>query len=232
MEFSGFSEETTRFFYDLKENNNKAWFERNRSIFDEYVLPEAQHFVQDIGKKFHEEISENIEAVPRIDKSIFRLHRDVRFSKNKDPYKTHLGIYLWEGKAKKIENPGFYFQLNRSEIFYGVGLHIFSRTALQQWRKAVIDDKLGKELENISSEILKKNDNYRLMDKHYKKVPPGFDVTLQRADWLLYNGIAFSYSKKLDGTVHKPTFLDFSFKIFRDMSPIHSWLLKMLKINI
>jgi uncharacterized protein (TIGR02453 family) len=232
MQFSGFSKETVKFFAGLEKNNSKTWFEEHRSIYDKHVLPEAQSFVQAMGQKLQSEISENIEAIPKIDKSIFRLHRDVRFSKNKDPYKTHLGIFFWEGQAKKIENPGFYFQLNGREIFYGVGLHIFPPTALAQWRQAVADDTMGTDLERISDKILGKNKTYRLMDKHYKKVPRGFAAGHPRADWLLYNGLAYAYTQKLDETIYQPSFLDFSFQIFKDMSLIHPWLLKMLKIRV
>jgi hypothetical protein len=110
-------------------------------------------------------------------------------------------------------------------------LHIFPRTALAQWRQAIVDNKLGTELQKISDKILSRNDRYRLMDKHYKKVPRGFDPSHPRADWLLYNGIAYVYSQKPDATIHNPSFLDFSFEIFNDMSPIHSWLLKMLTLK-
>jgi uncharacterized protein (TIGR02453 family) len=231
MHFSGFSKETINFFSNLEQNNNKTWFDNNRSVYDQHVLPEAQHFVQDMGQKLQSEISEHIEAVPRIDKSIFRLNRDIRFSKNKDPYKTHLGIYLWEGQAKKIENPGFYFQLNAREIFYGVGLHIFPRRALMQWRQAVTDDLLGSELEKISAEIRQKNIKYHLMGSHYKKVPHGYAHDHPRVNWLLHNGLAFFYQQKLDETVHHSSLLDFSFNIFKDISPVHFWLLKMIGIN-
>ena len=64
---------------------------------------------------------------------------DTRFSKEKIPYKTHTGIYFWEGDAKKLENPGFYFQFDKDSMFLGVGMHIFSKDMIAKYRDAVVE---------------------------------------------------------------------------------------------
>ena len=82
---------SVRFLSKLKRNNNREWFESHREEFVTSVLEPAQEFVVVLGELLRT-IAPGIIAIPKTDKSIFRLHRDVRFSKNKSPYKTNLGI--------------------------------------------------------------------------------------------------------------------------------------------
>ena len=137
--------------------------------------------------------SPDIVADPRTDKSIFRIHRDIRFSKEKIPYKTHLGIYFWEGEAKKLENPGFYFQFDKDTGFIGVGMHIFPKEMMAAYRTAVIDPKKGEKLVKIIKDISKKSSEYILGWKKYKQTPRGYDKNHSNADYLLYGGMGFHY---------------------------------------
>src|SRR3970282_3008545 len=100
--------EAIKFLSKLKRNNNKDWFESHRDEFNNSVLEPAQEFVVVLGELLRTFVP-GIIAIPKTDKSIFRLHRDVRFSKDKAPYKTNLGILFWEGDRKKMDCPGFYF---------------------------------------------------------------------------------------------------------------------------
>ena len=124
LKFEGFSKHTVKFFKDLKKNNSKQWFEKNREIFDNHVMLESQLFIAEMGQKL-QKIAPDIVAIPKTDKSIFRIHRDVRFSKDKSPYKTHLALLMWEGPFKKMENSGFYFHFEPSKLFLGAGMHVF-----------------------------------------------------------------------------------------------------------
>ena len=99
--FNGFPKEGLKFLANLKKNNTKLWFEQHREDYNEFVLGPARDFVVAMGDKL-KKISPKIIADPRIDKSIFRIYRDTRFSKDKSPYKTNIGIYFWEGKSKKF----------------------------------------------------------------------------------------------------------------------------------
>ena len=80
--FRGFPKECVQFFTELEKNNNKHWFETHRKDYEEYVLNPARQFVLTMGERL-KKISPGIVADPRIDKSIFRIYRDTRFSKNK-----------------------------------------------------------------------------------------------------------------------------------------------------
>jgi uncharacterized protein (TIGR02453 family) len=225
IQFNGFSNQTINFFKDLKKNNTKLWFEKNREIFDHYVMPESQLFVVAMGEKL-EKIAPDIVAIPKTDKSIFRIYRDVRFSKDKTPYKTHLGIFFWEGPFKKMECSGFYFQLQPEKLFLGVGMHMIPKNLLQIYRDSVVHSTYGEALVKAIKKI-QKNKEYTLGWKQYKKTPRGFDDSHPNAEYLLYGGIGFQYEESPADIVHSKDLVDFVFKKFKDMSPIHTWLRDM-----
>src|SRR5574338_1068283 len=97
-----FPQSTIKFLTSLSRNNNKVWFEKNRVRYDLELLQPAIQFVFDLGEKLFQ-LSPNINAIPKIDKSIFRLYRDVRFNKKKSPVKTHLGLYVSVARRKKMD---------------------------------------------------------------------------------------------------------------------------------
>ena len=218
---SNFPQSVIKFLTALSKNNNRAWFEKNRARFDFELLQPAMQFVVDLGEKLMS-ISPNIHAIPKIDKSIFRLYRDVRFSKNKAPFKTNLGLYFWEGRGKKMECSGLYFHIEPKEFFLGSGMYMFNKDQLKKYRKIVSNPDKGKELNNILSKLLKKK-NIELGGKTYKKTPRGFDSDYKYNDLLLHSGLYVFYkSKKLDSALLKDP-VSFSFKMFKEIYPLHKW---------
>jgi len=192
--FENFPKKTVDFLRKLSKNNNKEWFEQHRDDYNSQFLEPAFQFVTEMGDRLSA-IAPNIMAVPKIDKSVFRLHRDVRFSKDKSPYKTNLGIYFWEGK-KKMESSGFYFHIDAKGFFMGSGIYMPSKEQLKIFRDAVVDPVLGKELKNSVSKVLKKGD-YSIGGKTYKKIPKGFDPDSPYAEYLLYYGL-YAYYESSD----------------------------------
>jgi uncharacterized protein (TIGR02453 family) len=124
QKFNGFPKEAIQFYQDLIQNNDKLCFEQNRKTFDDLIMKPAQAFVLELGERLGS-IAPNIVADPRRDKSIFRIHRDTRFSEDKSPFKTHLAIFFWEGPRKKLENSGFYLQISPSSLLLATGLYKF-----------------------------------------------------------------------------------------------------------
>ncbi len=225
LKFSGFSKETFKFLSDLENHNDRDWFEENRGRFDKNVMKPAEEFVVDMGKKLRS-IAPRVVADPRRDRSIFRLNRDTRFSTDKTPYKTHLGIFFWEGPRRKMENSGFYLHLNKSKVFIGVGLHIFPKPLLEAYRESVVHPQFGAEMLNAIEEARKKS-SYKIGWKHYKKVPRGYDSDHPNAEWLLFNGLGVYCENPHPREIWSKDFIDYCFNVFRDISPIHKWLLSM-----
>ena len=216
-----FPQSAIKFLTALSKNNSREWFEKNRVRYDFELLQPAQQFVIDLGEKLTA-ASPNINAIPKIDKSIFRLYRDVRFSKNKAPFKTNLGLYFWEGKRKKMECSGFYFHIEPKLFFLGAGMYLFSKDQLLKYRDVVSDPIRGKRLSDIISKLLKKK-NFRLGGKTYKKFPRGFDSDYKYSELLLHSGLYVFYESNSIEELNKKDPTNFTFRIFKEMYPLHKW---------
>jgi uncharacterized protein (TIGR02453 family) len=218
-----FPEDAVKFLAKLKRNNKRDWFDAHKEEFIASVLEPAQEFVLVLGEMLRA-VAPGIIAIPKTDKSIFRLHRDVRFSKDKSPYKTNLGILWWEGDRKKIECSGFYFHVEPDYFFLGAGQYMFTKDLLKKYRRTVYNPDKAKELETIVMKLKKKR--FELGGKTFKRVPKGFDAEYPYSGYLLYNGIyvyeEYSDLKKLE----KDSAVNFTYKKFVEMLPLHKWLVK------
>ncbi|MDP2362334.1 MAG: DUF2461 domain-containing protein [Ignavibacteria bacterium] len=219
-----FPQSTIKFLTALSKNNSKEWFEKNRVRYDFELLQPAVQFVIDLGEKLSE-LSPNIYAIPKIDKSIFRLYRDVRFSKNKAPFKTNLGLYFWEGSGKKMECSGFYFHIEPKLFFLGAGMYQFTKDQLKKYRELVSDPAKGKQLNDIITKLTK-NKKFKVGGKTYKKSPRGFDPYYKYTELLLHSGLYISYESNTLDELTKKDPVTFSYKIFKEMHPIHNWLVE------
>jgi uncharacterized protein (TIGR02453 family) len=225
-EFNGFFKETLYFFKGLKEHNNKAWFDQNRKVYEEYVLEAAKSFVVAMGEKI-KSLSPMINADPRTNKSLFRINRDVRFSKDKSPYKNHMGIIFWDGGLPRMESSVYYFHLEPDRIMLGAGIYKFTREQLEEYRNSAVHNRFGKELAGLYKDLSGKG--YDFGGKNYKKVPRGFDPGHENAHLLLYDGIHVGKDFKIPREFYSKDFIDFCFKPFSEMHPLQKWLFELTK---
>jgi uncharacterized protein (TIGR02453 family) len=221
-----FPDNTLTFLKKLSKNNNRKWFEENREMFNLNFLEPAVQFVAEMGEKLST-IRPSIIAIPKTDKSIFRIHRDVRFSKDKQPYKTNMGLYFWEGKRKKMECSGFYFHLDNKMFGAGTGMYVFSKGMLANFRNLVANPANGKELSLIIKTVLM-NKSISLGGKKFKRIPKGFDPEYPYADFLLHDGLYFWYEGKNDNTLSNGKAVKIIFDAFKKMMPLHEWLVRKL----
>ncbi len=219
---SFFTKDTVKYFARLEKNNNKEWFEVHRDELEQNVMEPARVFIMVIGDALRE-IAPDIQAIPSVDKSIFRLHRDVRFSKNKAPYKTNLGIFLWEGPAKKMECSGFYIGIEPKLFFCGLGMYMFTPEQIKKYREIICNESNAKELTKILNKLKKKG--YKINATHFKQVPRGFNKDYKYADLLKYNGLYAFYESSNYDEIFNADQVKFFTKKFKDMLPIHKWLL-------
>lgn len=212
---------TEKYLKDLSKHNNKDWFEKNRQRFDLEFLQPAIQLVIDLGERLHS-LNPNINAVPKIDKSIFRLHRDVRFSKDKSPFKTNLGLYFWEGSKKRMECSGFYVHVEPGSLFWGMGMYAFTPEQLKKYRDVVYNPAKAEKLNKILNYLKKKK--YDIGGKSYKKVPRNYDPDYKYKDLLLHSGIYTFIEASSIKQFEKKDFVNFSFKVFKETLPLHQWL--------
>lgn len=220
--FNGFTKQTVQFWQELKKNNKKTWFDQHRELYDEHVVAPAREFVAAMGARL-KKIAPDIQAIPQVNKSLFRVNRDTRFSKDKSPYKTHMGLWMWEGLGKRMESSGFYFHLEPPGVMLGVGLHIFPKNLLDVYRSAVDDGKTGAALTRIIGKI-ESTGEYGVGGEHYKRVPRGFDPDHKRGDLLRYNGLAAAIHQKIPKELYSAALVDWYFERYQVMAPLHRWL--------
>ena len=134
-----FNSDTFLFLKDLAENNDREWFQENKQRYEEHIKDPAMCFIADFGAVLNK-ISKHFSADPRpVGGSLFRIYRDVRFSKDKSPYKTNAGIQFRHIQGKDAHAPGYYLHLEPDNVFAAVGIwHPDSKT-LARIREAIAE---------------------------------------------------------------------------------------------
>jgi len=219
--FKGFSKETLNFFKKLKKNNDKNWFGMHREEYDDYVLNPAKAFIIAMGEKL-KELSPAVNADPRTNKSLFRINRDIRFSNDKTPYKTHMAVIFWDGPLSRMESSGFHFHLEMDSLNLGVGLYKFTRPQLEEYRNSVVHPEFGKQLVKAYDEVSKKG--YKFGGKNYKRIPGDYDPGHENAQFLLYDGMYAGKKYSIPDEFYSEKLLDFCLEPYRDMLPAQRWL--------
>jgi uncharacterized protein (TIGR02453 family) len=132
------SARTFRFLRELAEHNERPWFEANKARYAAEVRDPLLRFVVAVGPKLAK-VSRQIVADPRpVGGSLFRIHRDVRFSKDKSPYKTHAALSFRHSDGRERPAPGFYLHLAPGDVFAGAGLWHAPSDAVKQVRDAIV----------------------------------------------------------------------------------------------
>jgi uncharacterized protein (TIGR02453 family) len=136
--FSGFPRDFFAFFKELKQNNERAWFEENKQRFRDSIQAPMSQFIEAMAPRLAK-ISKNFKADPRTNGgSMFRIYRDVRFSKDKRPYKEHAACHFRHNSAKDVHAPGYYMHFADDEVFVGGGMYMPEPPALAHIRDAIV----------------------------------------------------------------------------------------------
>lgn len=150
MAFTGFGYDFFDYFKELKINNNRGWFNANKSRYENEIAAPCLDFIEAMQGPLAD-VSPHFCAIPKkIGGSMFRIYRDTRFSKDKTPYKTNAGLHFRHALGKDAHAPGFYLHLANDEIFMGAGLWKPPAPALAQIRDAI--DKKSKEWQAAKSD--------------------------------------------------------------------------------
>jgi uncharacterized protein (TIGR02453 family) len=137
---SGHFEPTVfQFLEDLAANNNRCWFQANKSRYESEVLAPCLAFIRDFGPRL-KKISPFFQASDRrVGGSLMRVYRDTRFSKDKTPYKTNIGIQFRHEMGKDVHAPGFYIHIAPDMCFLGAGVWHPDSASLRNIRTSIVD---------------------------------------------------------------------------------------------
>ena len=180
--FLGFQKEALRFLKDLsvKKNNNKLWFDKNRDTYETYLKKPMKDLIDTLSV----EINKSYPDIVVNYKSIFRINRDIRFSKDKQPYKNLYAAAFAIGRVKSAEIPQFYFHFDPKEFIFAAGQYSMDNVYLKKIRSRIFS-----KFNKYRSIILKKEftDNYgNVSGESLTKLPKGYEnVDFSGSDKLL-----------------------------------------------
>lgn len=127
------------FLRELADNNDRDWFQANRARYREHVQEPLLEFIAAFSEPLAG-LSPEFVADPRpTGGSMFRIHRDVRFSKDKRPYKTHAAAQFRHRRGRDVHAPGFYLHLEPDNVFAGAGMWHPDGAALKAVRDAIVE---------------------------------------------------------------------------------------------
>jgi len=183
--FSGFSPETFKFFNDLKEYNYKPWFDEHKPVYEEEVLRPLKALVHVLTPAMYA-IDPQINTNPN--KVVSRIYRDIRFSKDKTPYRTNMWISFQRLLTEWQNFPGYYLEISESGYQYGMGLYLPKKKEMDALRSAIEYD--PDHFRKITEDLIGKY-SFIIGGEEYKRpannsLPEYFQQWIQRKSIYLY----------------------------------------------
>lgn len=166
MAFAGIPLPALDFYEDLENDNSKSFWTAHKTIYDEAVKAPLEELAAELGKRFGQY-------------KMFRPYRDVRFSKDKTPYKTHQGVWFDEAHL--------YLQVSAAGLYVGGGYWHTSTPQVQRMRRAVDDEVAGAQLERTLAGVRRRG--FEVRGELLSRVPAGYDKEHERADLLRHKSL-------------------------------------------
>lgn len=219
--FEGFPSGAQQFLLQLAQNNDRAWFAENRERYERDLLGPERDFVDAIGSAFVQ-LDQRVNAVPAVDRSIFRINRDTRFGPDKSPYKTYSDLWFWTGTDRKF-GAGYFLRIVPDEIWIGGGQHRMTPEQLTRYRNAVVDGVRGRWLESVLGDLA--SAGYEVGEATLKRVPRGFSAQTARADLLRFTAVhAIMKVSPPPAEMQSAAFVDWCMERFLVVKPLVDWL--------
>jgi uncharacterized protein (TIGR02453 family) len=219
--FDGFADAERRFFRTLARNQRRDWWEAHRAEYDTGWLAPMRALLDEVRERIEPVFPRQPLAAPKV----FRIHRDVRFSKHKAPYNTHIGGYIGiEGAGAGPSAPApLYLHLGADELFACAGHYMMDGAQLARYRAAVADDRTGAALASLLAPLTKAGFQLGSHDT-LQKVPRGFDPAHPRADLLRRKGLMVTFPALPADLLPSRRLLDWLVRHVRRSAPLVEWL--------
>ncbi|MFV0426206.1 MAG: DUF2461 domain-containing protein [Beutenbergiaceae bacterium] len=201
--FTGFPPQALMFYDELELNNSKEYWAAHKQTYSDSVREPMLALCDDLADEFGEA-------------KIFRPHRDVRFSADKSPYKTHQGAYVPAGPAL-----GWYVEVSATGVLAGAGFYQAESAALKNLRRR-IDSPAGAELERLVTEL--SDDGWHLGGDAVRTAPRGYPKDHPRIGLLRHKTIVLSHDYGDEAIIHSADLLDQVRADWRRATPLVTWL--------
>jgi TIGR02453 family protein len=215
---------TIKFLSDLSKNNYREWFNENKSQYES-----ARENIFSAGNKLFAEISKFDSNIIFTDpkKCMFRIYRDVRFSKDKEPYKTNMGMVFSPDGTKKCQLSSYYMHVEPKGSFVSCGVYMPDATILKSIRLAIDEDfeAFSKIIENKAFKN-KFGSLYRDEDA-LSRVPAGFDKDSPAAEYLKLKHF-YVFAQFTDAEVCSPDYIEKAAEALKLAKPLQDWLNKVI----
>jgi uncharacterized protein (TIGR02453 family) len=220
--FSGFTPETFKFLLELEFNNNKPWFEENKPDYLKYVVEPFKLLVKDLSG-YMLSIDPGFETRAEISKTISRIYRDVRFSKNKTPYKSSVWLTFKRVGRDSTYDPCFFFEITPHLYRYGMGFYTTSKQAMDRLRELIDDN----DPEFIKADKAYRKQNVFIMEgDRYKKLYNG-EKPEDLLQWYQRKNIYFMCTRKLEDKLFTGQISDDLKHDFELILPLYQFLWKI-----
>lgn len=208
MEFQGFPVAALDFYDDLEMDNTRSFWAAHKHVYDEAVKAPMQALMAALTAEF---------APDGRTAKIFRPYRDVRFAKDKTPYKTHQGAYV-----AMAPSTGWYVQVSAGGLRTGAGFYEASGPRLAAFREAVAHDRSGPELEEILRKL--ERSGVTIGGDRLKTTPRGYDADHPRIDLLRHKTLTVGRDLGFGPEISTPALLDLVREDWRAYRPLVGWV--------
>ncbi len=220
--FKGFSTETFKFLLELEFNNNKPWFEENKQAYLEHVVEPFKGLVRTLSG-YMLTIDPGFETRAEIGKTISRIYRDVRFSKNKSPYKSSVWITFRRVGRDWVLDPCFFFEITPHLYRYGMGFYTTTKETMNRLRELIDErnpDFAAADKQYRSQRV------FTMEGDRYKKLYAG-EKSEDLLEWYQRKNIYFMCTRKPEEKLFSAALADDLKRDFQLLVPLYRFLWKI-----
>lgn len=208
VRFTGFGEHAVDFYDGLLADNSKAYWDDNLAVYQRDVRAPMEALLSELELEFGEGFGSG---------KVFRPYRDVRFAKDKSPYKTHQGAYVPVAPAT-----GWYVEVSARGVRTGAGFYDATTPRLTAYRDAIVHDKTGQQLARILGKLEKAG--WEVGGERLKTTPRGYDADHPRIELLRHKSLTVGHLIGFDPVIHTPGLLDLIRDDWRALKPLVDWV--------
>ncbi len=209
--FEGFGHQAISFWPKLEADNSKAFFAAHRDVYERDIREPMERLLAHVSDEFGD------------NSKVFRPHRDVRFSKDKAPYKVHCGAVVGEGPDAEANTSVYYVQVSAAGILSAAGCYLMSRDQLHRFYAAIDDSDTGADLQRLVDDATA--GGLTVGGSALKTAPRGYSTGHERIALLRHKSL--TVAREFTGEaawMFRPEAVDVITRVWREAAPVNAWL--------
>ena len=223
MSFTAFPKASLKFLARIRCNNTKEWFEAHRREYEMLILEPSRSCVVELGEHL-QALVPTVNALPKVNGSLFRIYRDIRFSNDKTPMKSRIGLIFWQGHGKRMQSSAFYLHFSPDELFVAAGIRGFSQAMRSCYRHYIKQARHREALHRIITEM--QGAGFAIPEPKYRRLPREFESTLKDEVLTRYDSM-YVFTTFPPDTISSEEFIPLLYETFEAMLPLQQWVYEM-----